>query len=93
MKKILLTNLLALSMPVMAQHHNGMRHFDHHQQHRQSNWGWVTPVIIGGAVVNTSPRPAPVIVQQPEIVIIDGISYIRQYQIINGVTTEVLIRQ
>jgi hypothetical protein len=99
MKKILLTGLLAFSVPTMAQHHHGMRHFDHHQ-HRHSNWGWVAPAVIGGAVVYGLSRPAPVIVQQPpvyiqqsEIVIIDGISYIRQYQIINGVTTEVLIRQ
>jgi hypothetical protein len=109
MKKILLTSLLAFTMPVMAQHHHGMRHFDHHQHHenyrhhqqqRQSNWGWVAPAVIGGAVVYGLTRPAPVVIQQPpvyfqqpEIVIIDGVSYIKQYQIINGVTTEVLIRQ
>ena len=116
MKKILLTSLLAFTMPVMAQHHHGMRHFDHHRhhQHRQSNWSWVAPAIISGAVVYGLTRPAPVVIQQPpvyfqqppvyfqqppvyfqqpEIVTIDGISYIKQYQIINGVTTEVLIRQ
>jgi len=99
MKKLLLTSLLTFAMPVMAQHHHGMRHFDHHQ-HRHSNWGWVAPAVIGGAVVYGLTRPAPVIVQQPpvyiqqpEIVVIDGIAYIKQYQIINGVTTEVLIRQ
>jgi len=99
MKKLLLTSLLAFSMPMMAQHHHGMRHFDHHQ-YRQSNWGWVAPAVIGGAVVYGLTRPAPIVVQQPpvyiqqpEIVVIDGIAYIKQYQIINGVTTEVLIRQ
>lgn len=99
MKKLLLTSLLAFAMPVMAQHHYGMRHFDHHQ-HRSSNWGWVAPAVIGGAVVYGLTRPAPVIVQQPpvyiqqpEIVVIDGVNYIKQYQIINGITTEVLIRQ
>ena len=50
MKKLLLTSLLTFAMPVMAQHHHGMRHFDHHQ-HRHSNWGWVAPAVIGGAVV------------------------------------------
>jgi len=97
MKKLLLTSLLAFAMPVMAQHHHGMRHFDHH---RQSNWGWVAPAVIGGAVVYGLTRPAPVIiqqppvyVQQPEIIVIDGVTYIKQYQIINGITTEVLIRQ
>jgi hypothetical protein len=99
MKKLLLTSLLAFSMPTMAQHHHGMRHFNHHQ-YRQSNWGWVAPAVIGGAVVYGLTRPAPIVVQQPpvyiqqpEIVVIDGIAYIKQYQIINGVTTEVLIRQ
>jgi hypothetical protein len=78
-----------------------MRHFDHHHhQHRQSNWGWVAPAIIGGAVVYGLTRPDTVIVQQPpvyiqrpEIVVIDGVTYIKQYQIINGITTEVLTRQ
>jgi hypothetical protein len=99
MKKLFLISLLTFAMSVMAQHHYGMRHFDHHQ-HRQSNWSWVAPAVIGGAVVYGLSRPAPVIiqqppvyVQQPEIVIIDGIAYVKQYQIINGITTEVLIRQ
>ena len=101
MKKLLLTSLLAFNVPAMAQHHHGMRHFDHHHhQHRQSNWGWVAPAIIGGAVVYGLTRPDTVIVQQPpvyiqrpEIVVIDGVTYIKQYQIINGITTEVLTRQ
>jgi hypothetical protein len=98
MKKLLFTGLLVLSMPVMAQHHHGMRHFEH--QYRGPSWGWVAPAVIGGAVVYGLTRPAPVVIQQPpvyiqqpEIVVIDGISYVKQYQIINGVTTEVLIRQ
>jgi hypothetical protein len=99
MKKLLLTGLLAFAMPVMAQHHHGMRHFDHHQ-HRQSNWGWVAPAVIGGAVVYGLTRPAPVIVQQPPVyiqqsntIIIDGVTYVQQTMIINGVAQEVLIRQ
>ena len=99
MKKLLLTVLLAFSMPTMAQHHHGMRHFDHHQ-HRQSNWGWVAPAVIGGAVIYGLTRPAPVIVQQPPVyiqqpntVIIDGVTYVQQTMIINGVAQEVLIRQ
>jgi len=112
MRHPLFSTVLALSLgtattPVVAQHHHGMRHFDHHRHnhhrhdhHRGSNWGWVAPAVIGGAVVYGLTRPAPLIVQQPpvyiqqpEIVVIDGIAYIKQYQIINGVTTEVLIRQ
>jgi hypothetical protein len=98
MKKLLLTGLLAFSMPAMAQHHHGMRHFDH--QYRQSNWGWVAPAVIGGAVVYGLTRPAPVIVQQPPVyiqqpntVIIDGVTYVQQTMIVNGVAQEVLIRQ
>jgi len=99
MKKLLLTGLLAFSVPAMAQHHHGMRHFDHHQ-YRQSNWGWVAPAVIGGAVVYGLTRPAPVIVQQPpvyiqqpNIVIIDGVTYVQQTMIVNGVAQEVLIKQ
>ena len=99
MKKLLLISLLAFSVPVMAQHHHGMRHFDHHQ-HRQSNWGWVAPAVIGGAVVYGLTRPdtvivqqPPVYIQQPNIVIIDGVTYVRQTMIINGISQEVLIKQ
>ena len=99
MKKLLLIGLLAFSVPVMAQHHHGMRHFDHHQ-HRHSNWGWVAPAVIGGAVVYGLTRPdtvivqqPPVYIQQPNIVIIDGVTYARQTMIINGVAQEVLIKQ
>ena len=99
MKKLLLTSLLTFAMPAMAQHHHGMRHFDHHQ-YRQSNWGWVAPAVIGGAVVYGLSRPDPVIVQQPpvyvqqlNIVIIDGVTYVRQTIIVNGVAQEVLIKQ
>jgi hypothetical protein len=101
MKKLLLISLLAFSVPVMAQHHHGMRHFDHHHhQHRQSNWGWVAPAVIGGAVVYGLTRPdtvivqqPPVYIQQPNIVIIDGVTYVRQTMIINGISQEVLIKQ
>jgi len=93
-----------LSAPVAAQHHHGMRHFDHHQAYRGS-WGWVAPAVIGGAVVYGLTRPAPVVVQQPvyiqqpvvvdqpQVVIIDGIAYTKQVMIVNGVSQEVLIRQ
>jgi len=99
MKKLLLTSLLTFAIPVMAQHHHGMRHFDHHQ-HRHSNWGWVAPAVIGGAVIYGLTRPDPVIVQQPpvyiqqpNIVIIDGVTYVRQTIIVNGLSQEVLIKQ
>jgi hypothetical protein len=103
--KILASILLLLPFSTMAQHHHGMRHFDHYQPYR-GGWGWVAPAVIGGAVVYGLSRPAPVVVQQqpvyvqqpsilgqPQVVIIDGIEYTKQTIIINGVSTEVLIRQ
>jgi len=106
MKTKILAAVLAMApLSGMAQHHQGFRHFDHHQHYR-GGLGWVAPAVIGGAVVYGLTRPAPVIVQQPpvyiqqpiivdssQVVIIDGVSYIKQAMIINGVTQEVLVRQ
>jgi hypothetical protein len=106
MKKIIVSTFASLlSLPVVAQHHHGMRHFDHHQHYRGGGWGWVAPAVIGGAVVYGLTRPAPVVVQQPvyiqqpvvvdqpQVVIIDGVVYNKQTMIVNGVSQEVLIRQ
>jgi len=100
--KILASILLLLPLSATAQHHQGFRHFDHHQHYR-GGWGWVAPAVIGGAVVYGLTRPVivqqPVYVQQspvlgqPQIVIIDGIEYTKQTMIINGVAQEVLVRQ
>ena len=103
MKTKIIAALIAMApLSSMAQHHHGMRHFDHHQHHRGS-WGWVAPAVIGGAVVYGLTRPVivqqPVYVQQPtvvdpsQVVVIDGIAYTKQIMIVNGVTQEVLIRQ
>jgi hypothetical protein len=104
MKTKIIAALIAMApLSGMAQHHGGMRHFDHHQHHRGS-WGWVAPAVIGGAVVYGLTRPVivqqqPVYVQQPtivdpsQVVVIDGIAYTKQIMIVNGVTQEVLIRQ
>ena len=100
--KILASILFLLPLSATAQHHQGFRHFDHHQHYR-GGWGWVTPAVIVGAVVYGLTRPVivqqPVYVQQspvlgqPQVVIIDGIEYTKQTMIINGVTQEVLVRQ
>ena len=106
MQAKILAILLLFPLSAIAQHHHhGMRHFDHHHAHR-GGWGWVAPAVIGGAVVYGLTRPAPVIVQQPpiyiqqpttvdssQVVIIDGVSYIKQAMVINGITQEVLVRQ
>lgn len=61
MKKLLGILLLTLSASAMAQHHG---YHGHHGYYRGSNWGWVAPVVIGGAVVYAATRP-PVYVQPP----------------------------
>jgi hypothetical protein len=103
MRAVVLTAFIGLlSAPVAhAQHHHGMRHFDHHHRPApRSDWNWVAPAIIGGAVVYGLTRPDPVIVQQPPVyvpqpgvVYIDGTAYVRQVMIVNGVAQEVLVRQ
>jgi hypothetical protein len=106
MKNIIAAAFIGLlSAPVAAQHHHGMRHFDHHYQPYRGGWGWVAPAVIGGAVVYGLTRPAPVVVQQPvyiqqppvvvqpQVVVIDGVEYTKQTMIVNGVAQEVLIRQ
>jgi hypothetical protein len=107
MKKIIAALILALSaIPALAQHHGPRHGHWHHKPHYHSGWGWVTPALIGGAVVYMATRPDPVIVQQPPVivqqppvimpqtntVIIDGVAYTKQIMIINGVQQEVLIR-
>jgi hypothetical protein len=94
---VLAISLGTATTPVRAQHHHGMRHFDHH---RGSNWGWVAPAVIGGAVVYGLTHSAPVVVQQPPVyiqqpptVIIDGVVYVKQIMVVNGVAQEVLVRQ
>jgi hypothetical protein len=84
MKKVLLSLLLCtLSVPVLAgperygsrlvveprwqtQHH----HHNHWRSHWRHNGGvnWMVPAIIGGAVVYSTTRPEPVVVQQPVVV-------------------------
>jgi len=60
MKKLLLLTLMSLlTVNVYAQH----RHYGHHHNHTPN---WIAPVIIGGivgyALANTTPQPAPPVV-------------------------------
>ena len=91
---------LSAAAPAMAQHHHGPRHFGHHH-HRvwHPGYGWIVPAVIGGAVVYAATRPETVIVQQPapvvvqpNQVVIDGVVYTKQIMILNGVQTEVLVK-
>ncbi len=99
MKTLIAVLALTLSSTAFAQHHgHRWHHGHHHHRHWHSNYGWVVPAVIGGAVVYAATRPAPVVVQQPTVVlqpnqvIIDGVVYTKQVMIINGVETEVLVK-
>ena len=62
MKRLFLSLILLFSAPVWAQHHH--HHHGHWARH-DSGWGWVAPVIIGGAIGYELARPAqPVVIQQ-----------------------------
>ncbi len=102
MKKIIALIALTFSSVTFAgpnHHWNHHRHHWHNKHHWHHNHSWVVPALIGGAVVYAATRPDPVVVQQPSIVlqpnqvIIDGVIYFKQIMIINGVQTEVLVRQ
>ena len=101
MNKIVLSlfTLLFSSLAFASPYHHGHRH--HHHRH----WAppvhhWVVPAIVGGAVVYAATRPDPVIVQQPQPVVvtnqymvIDGVTYKRELMVINGISQEVWVKQ
>lgn len=100
MQKLLAFLLLTASSAALAgPHYHGHRHHGHRHWHSPPAHHWVVPALIGGAVVYAATRPDPVVVQQPSVVLqpnqvlIDGVIYIKQIMIINGVQQEVLVRQ
>jgi len=100
MKSILTALFLTFgSLAIAGPHGHGYRHHVHHHRHWSPGYSWIAPALIGGAVVYAATRPDPVVIQQPSIVlqpnqvIIDGVVYTKQYVIMNGVHTEVLVRQ
>lgn len=64
MKKLLTILLLTASVSVLA---HGP-HYGHYYHHGGGGWNWVAPAVIGGAVVYAATRPAPVVVQQPQVI-------------------------
>lgn len=83
MKKLILgISLMFASSLALAQHHGHVRHghgfHGHHHhahirhhlhaRHWHPHYGWVAPVVIGGAVTYALTRPNPVIVQSPVVV-------------------------
>ena len=104
MKRFIATLLILTSSVAFAQHRNPYGYATgspqhHHHHHHGSDWRWVAPAIIGGAVVYAITRP-PVVVQQPpvvtapptDIVYIDGVPYRKQWILVNGAYQEVLVR-
>ena len=101
MNKIVLPlfTLLFSSLAFASPYHHGHRH--HHHRH----WAapvhhWVVPATVGGAVVYAATSPDPVIVQQPQPVVvtnqymvIDGVTYKRELMVINGISQEVWVKQ
>jgi len=88
---------LAIAGPYHRHHH---RHWAPPVHHWHYNHGWIVPALIGGTIVYAATRPDPVIVQQPQSVVvtnqymvIDGITYRRELMIINGISQEVWVKQ
>ena len=74
MKKLLAVLLLTVSASAMAQHHHG--HHGHWRHGGGNNWVWVAPALIGGIIgyeVSRNQPPvvqqAPVIIQNPQVVL------------------------
>jgi len=63
MKKLIAILLFAATVPAFAHGPHG-----YWRPHHSGGWGWVAPVVIGGAIGYELARP-PVVVQQPPIVV------------------------
>lgn len=67
MKKVIVATLVAgLSLPVLA---GGSHHTGHHHHHHGSNWNWLAPAIISGAVVYAATRPTYVYPSPPPVIV------------------------
>ena len=68
MKKLIVSLVLFASTAVFA----GPGHHGH--GHRHHNWnhshGWIAPALIGGVIGYALTRPAPVIVQQSDYIVV-----------------------
>ena len=87
-KKILIGTTLLISVSAFAQHGHWERH--------GGGWGWVAPVVIGGAIGYELARPVapvvitqqpPVVIQQPQVVQTQNCSPWTQIQNPDGTVT------
>lgn len=95
MKLLLIGFALALGLTATsasAQHRHHHRHWQPHYPTWHHNHGWIAPALIGGTVVYLATRPQQVIAAS-NVVVIDGVTYTRQIILVNGIETEVLVRQ
>ena len=95
MKSLLIGFALALGLTATntsAQHRYHHKHWHPHYPTWHHNHGWIAPAIIGGTVVYLATRPQQVIAAS-NVVVIDGVTYTRQIMFVNGIETEVLVRQ
>jgi len=97
MKKIIATILTICAItPALAHHHGHHRHkhnFHHHnyhQRHWHPHYGWVVPLVIGGAVTYALTRPqvivepAPVIIDTTPTLPVEGTTVCTEWREIQG---------
>jgi len=83
--------LTATSVSAQHRHHGYHYHVPrYHVPPPQVNW--VLPALLTGTVVYLATKPQQTIVAN-QVVVIDGINYTRQIMLVNGVETEVLVKQ
>ena len=102
MRKVILSVTLALAaMSANAQWHHGGGYY----RHGGPGIGWAFPALVGGVIgYEIAKQPAPVVVQQPPVVvqpqvmtdpnlvIVNGVLYRKVMMQVNGTYQEVLVR-
>ena len=84
MKKLFVVLALFVSTIASAQHYRHYRHFPAYGHGGGNGWGWVAPIIIGGAVgyaIGNKPAQTdqpPIIVQPSNQIVINGTVYQKQ---------------
>ena len=63
MKKVLIAGLIAIGAMGSAQAHG-----PHGSGRPGSGWGWAGPALIAGIIGYEMGRPAPVVIQQPQVI-------------------------
>ena len=101
MRKVILSVTLALA----TMSANAQCHHHQHYYHGGGGIGWAFPALVGGVIgYEIAKQPAPVVVQQPPVVvqpqvmtdpnlvIVNGVLYRKVMMQVNGTYQEVLVR-